>query len=1251
MRCPACAHENPPDARFCSQCGASLQRISSDRLTSLRAFIPGEVAQKIAAAGGMGERRIVTALSCDIVGSTQLGERLGPERFKVVMDQVLGRAIAAVARYEGTVAQVMGDGLLAFFGAPLAHEDDSERAAQAALDIRDAIVAYATDLEGAYGISVQARIGLNTGPVVLSRVTDVLEVAYNALGDTVTTAVRLQTAAKPGSVVAAENTARLIAALFDIREIGQLILKGKGVPVAAAELLRRRPVVGKPRGIPGLASPLIGRDRELVLLFDSVQAIGEGRGQIVTIMGEPGIGKSRLVAEGQRANPQVRWLEGRCLSYAGAIPYFPFLDLLREWLGVTSTEHEARVRIELRTALDTLFGTRAEIAYPYLASMLHLDLEEEAAARIVDLSPESLQHQTFVVMREWATHLAGRQPLALILDDLHWADGTSLALLESMMEATEAAPILLCLLFRADRQHGSWRVNEIARQRFPHRHVEITLEPLGPADTEQLVTNLLMIPDFPTEVRDLIVQRAEGNPFFTEEVIRSLIEAAILVREENRWRTSHQISAINIPSNIQGVLLSRIDRLPEEARRVLQSASVIGRLFPLDLLQTIAVANGSLDAALVDLQRHGLIVERRRIPRAEYRFKHALTQEVAYSTLVEPERRRLHREVALALQMQHADRLEEVYGLLAHHYDQAADEQQALNFLVRAGDKSRSDYADEEAIRYYARAVDLMKRRGEWRTAAHTLMKAGLAHHVAFNFRMANLAYREAFAILEQIPGVETARLPAARLTWSTLPPSRAAIDVHLGRSAPSTFVAHQLYDGLLRHAADSNLVPALARSWEISDDGTRYLFHLHRDRKWSDGRPVTAHDFLYSWLRGMRSEFSKDDLQEIAGARNYAEGKTEDPNQVRIRALDDYTLQVLLERPSPFFLFTFANKTAFPQPRWVIEQYGDEWTTPEHAVTNGPYRIAEWQRDTYLQLVTNPQYADREGNVREARLVFEGFETPALFTEGKVDVQTLLVLQEEHAEPLRDFLHLGGFTATVLIYFLCDRPPFNDRRLRLAFAHATPRQSLATTDRTNIVADGGLIPPSVPGHSPHIALPFDQRRARQLLEEAGYLGGKGLGPFTVVVPMGVTIPSEVPVRSWQDLLGVQVTATAVPTLEFFRRIVDSPQPISRLAWYVGLDPVGTLRGLYHSTSGANYGRWKSEKFDALVEEAAASTDHRQRMALCHEADKLLVAEEAAIIPMLYRRTATLVHRYVKGFWSAAEGFARIADLIVEHEA
>lgn len=1217
-----------------------------DRREYLRAFIPAETAQKILAAGISGERRIITVLFCDVVGSTMLGERLGPERFKVVMDQVLGRIIGAIARYEGTVAQLMGDGVLAFFGAPLAHEDDPERAVHAALDIHDAVASLSRELEAAYGTPLQTRAGLNTGPVVLSRITDVLEVAYNALGDTVNTAARLQSATSPGTILLSANTARLVEPLFDLHPVGPLALKGKHGAIPAAEVVGRRIVVGKPRGIVGLASPIVGRDVELERFRESVRAVVDGRGQIVAIVGEAGIGKSRLVAETIRGHEQVRWLEGRCLSYAGTIPYFPFVDLLREWLGITATDPEAKVRIELHAGLERLFGKEASHIYPYLATMLRLSLEGEAGAQVADLSPESLQHQTFQVVRQWAATLAAEQPLALVLDDLHWADSATLALLEELLGVMEEAPLLLCLLFRPEREHACWRLNDLARQRFPHRHVEIVLDPLKPAHTKQLVANLLALPDFSLEIRELILQKAEGNPFFVEEVIRALIQAGVLVREGETWHSARPVSTLDIPDSVQGVLLARIDRLADDARRVLQAASVIGRLFPLDTLREMLQEDGKVDAALVDLQRHDLVLERRRIPRPEYRFKHALTQEVAYSTLTEAERRRLHGELAHALEGQHGGRLEEVYGLLAYHYDRAEDDNRAVHFLVKAGDKARSEYADQEALRHYERAVELMKRRRQWGAAAQTLMKAALAHHIAFDFRSANEAYREAFILLERVPMPSLPPVPAASMRFSVLEPSGADMARH--SEAPSGVLAMQLFEGLLRWNPDNNVGPALARSWEISEDGTRYRFHLHRDREWSDGHPVTAHDFIFSWLRAMRG-INAQIFQDILGARDYAEGRSADPASVGIQAPDDHTLEVTLEGPRSYFPFILAHPTTLPHPRWTIEAHPEDWDRAAHLVANGPFIMAEWESGKRLRLVRNPNYRGaRRGNVEDVIFILDRLEDPQLFADHQVDVQIFIRLDPGDADRFRGHLHLDQPDRVLYIFFRTDRLPFADRRVRLAFAHATDRKALSAIGPHYILpGDGGAVPPALPGHSPGIGVPFDPEAARRLLAEAGYPGGRGLGPFGVPIPVGIESHLlEAVARMWREVLGVEVSVTRLPAPNYWALMYGDPPPLGRIAWIADYpDPDNVLRVVFHSTSGHNYARFRNDAFDRLVEEAQRSTDQRQRMRIYHEADRLLVAKEAAIIPLGYTRTMTLVQPWVKE-WQHWGG--QIADLVVE---
>ncbi len=1251
MRCPACERDNLDDARFCAYCGTTLGPVSLRQIEPLRGFVPAELAQKILAAGGAGERRTVTALFCDLVGSTALGERLGPERFKVVMDQILGRIISAVSQYEGTIAQILGDGLLAFFGAPLAHEDDPERAVRAAIDIRDAIAVFSEELDKAYSVSLRVRVGLNTGPVVLSRITNMLEVAYNALGDTVTTASRLQNAAQPGTILASETTARLVESLFEVRPVEPLSLKGKNAPVAAVEVLERRDIVGKARGIAGLSAPLVGRDHELAQMRGTVSALTEGRGQIVAIVGEPGIGKSRLVAEVQRSSPQMRWLEGRCLSYAGSIPYFPFLDLMREWLSLSSSASDVKTRIELRAALGRLFTNRADEVYPYFGAMLRLALEPEALATISDLSAESLQHQTFKVIGEWAARFAREQPLGMILDDLNWADSTSLTLLEELLEVTEQAPLLLCLLFRPERNHGCWRLKNLAAQQFPHRYVEIVLQPLGADAAELLAKNLLAHSDIPANIRDLILQKAEGNPFFVEEIIRVLIEAGILVKEGDRWRPARQIVGLEVPNTIQGVILSRIDRLPEDARRILQTASIIGRLFPLEILKEALRLDGGVTAAIAELQRRDLIVERRRIPEAEYRFKHALTQEVVYGTLAQGERRRLHGEVARALESRYASRIEEVYGMLAYHYDQSQDEQRALEFLVLAGDKSRAEYAHEEALRHYARAVEFMKQRGLWHEAAQTLMKTALAHHIASNFSAANVAFQEAFEIIDRTPS--PASPPVAHDILRQAANEPVSLDNTQAYDSSSAFLMSQVFEGLLQYAPGWNVAPALARSWTISNDGTRYVLHLRRDRRWSDGRPVTANDFIFTWLRGMRGIYSHI-FHDIVGAKAYSEGKTEDTRAVGVRALDDYALEVRLEGPRAYFPFVLAHYSTFPQPRWVIEAHGDEWATPERLVCNGPYVLAEWQRGDHLRLVANTAYTGpRKGNVKEVRWFFRLVGDPAPFAAGEVDVQGALGLIVERIATLRDRLHLGPVTFSAGIFFRCDRPPFHDRRLRRAFAHATDHQALARRMSRAYVtaADGGFVPPALPGHSPQIGVPFDPAAARELLREAGYPDGGRLGPIGMTVAETFGVPCEYLSQAWREILGAAVTVTRIPWRDYNLKIRASPPPIGSLGWTPDYpDPDCFLRLPFHSTSGASQGGWKNSKFDSLVEQAQAATDQRRRMALYHEADRLLVTEEAAFIPIVYGRSPQLVQSHVQGWWSNIFGSVRIADVTIERK-
>ncbi len=482
------------------------------------------------AAVATGQKRIVSVLVADVVDSTAIGEALGPERSKFLIDEVMRIMADQVRRYDGTVAQLVGDEMFALFGVPVAHEDDAERAVLAALAIQRAIGRYAGEVRDAYEVEIAVRIGVNTGPVVVPA-DDGAEIAdpINALGDTVNVASRIQEIAPPGEVAIAAETARSAEGCFDLEELGPQELTGKSAPVST---FRVRGVLETERALP--TGPLVGRDFELTVLERTMDALLEGRGAIVSVIGEAGIGKTRLVREVRSEyTDRVRFIEGRAVSYAQSFPYSPIRDLLRDWLGVGAATPETRVRLELKAELAELFGDDADDAYSFLANLLGLTLEPDEAEKIRELNRESVQHQTIDVFSELLCRLADEMPLCVVFEDLHWADESTLELLEETLRVTEEAAIALFFLYRTEREHRSWRLGERARQLYPHRYREIEVRPL-PSDSSKLLVDSTADGELPESVSDLLVERAGGNPFFLEEALRDLIERGALDPVERR---------------------------------------------------------------------------------------------------------------------------------------------------------------------------------------------------------------------------------------------------------------------------------------------------------------------------------------------------------------------------------------------------------------------------------------------------------------------------------------------------------------------------------------------------------------------------------------------------------------------------------------------------------------------------------------------------------------------------------------------
>jgi class 3 adenylate cyclase len=544
-----------------------------------------------------GERKMVTALFADVVGSTSLAEQMDAEDWTAVMNRAFDLISPAVYKYEGTIARLLGDAILAFFGAPVAHEDDPVRAIRAGLEVLTIVREYAEEVRRKHGIDFAMRVGLNTGPVVVGEVGSDLKYEYTAMGDAINLAARMQSAARPMSLLISEHTHRFVAPVFECVDLGQIDVKGKAERVRVYEVAAAKAAPGKLRGLAGLESPMVGRDTELQSLLKVSAAVQAGLGRAVVIAGEAGLGKTRLLSEWkvatqtsnlQSPNSNIQWAEGHCLSYGQGLAYHLLLDVLRSLIGVPAAANVTEIHAALKARTEDLFGEAMLDVYPYLGHLLLLQdlLEGAALDRVKALDPQAVQAQYLAAMRKLLQAMAARQPLALICDDIHWADPSSTELFIKLLPLTSEAPVLFTFITRPDRETAGWKMVQAARD-LGAGLTELTLNPLSDADSRQLVSNLLEVESLPENVRNIILQKAEGNPFFVEEVIRMLIDRGAIVKQDDRWAAGKGIETVEIPDNLQGLLLARIDRLPDETKRTLRVASVIGRQFAVKVLEQV----------------------------------------------------------------------------------------------------------------------------------------------------------------------------------------------------------------------------------------------------------------------------------------------------------------------------------------------------------------------------------------------------------------------------------------------------------------------------------------------------------------------------------------------------------------------------------------------------------------------------------------------------------------------------------------
>ncbi len=669
-------------------------------------YTPAYLAEKILTSRSAleGERKQVTVLFADLKGSMELLADRDPEEARRLLDPVLERMMDAVHRYEGTVNQVMGDGIMALFGAPLAHEDHAVRACYAALAMQDAVGRYAEEVRRAQGLAVQMRVGLNAGEVVVRTIGNDLHMDYSAIGQTTHLAARMEQLARPGTTLLTAETLRLVEGLVQVTALGPVPIRGLVDPVEVFELIGASALRGRFQArVAGGLTRFVGRDAELAALRQALAQAGAGHGQVVAVVGEAGVGKSRLVYEFLHAHHTQGWrvLESTSVSYGKATPYFPVLDLLRRYCHVDDGDDVRTIRAKVTGQVLTLDETLQDAIPPLLAL---LDTVPDDSP-FLTLDPSQRRQRTLEALKRVLLRESQVQPLLLVFEDLHWIDTETQALLESLLESLPAARVLLLVNYRPEYQH-SWGAKTY--------YTQVRLDPLPPVSAEALLQALLGNDASLAPLIPLVVARTEGNPFFVEESVRTLVETGVLVGEPSAYRLAQALPTIEVPATVLAVLAARIDRLPSEEKRLLQTAAVIGTEVPFPLLHTIAeVPEDALHRGLTHLQAAEFLYETRLFPEREYTFKHALTHEVAYGSLLLERRRVLHGRIVEALEVLAGDRVAEQVERLAHHALRGEVWGKAVVYCQQAGARAHDRAAFREAVASFEQALQALAHLSE----------------------------------------------------------------------------------------------------------------------------------------------------------------------------------------------------------------------------------------------------------------------------------------------------------------------------------------------------------------------------------------------------------------------------------------------------------------------------------------------------------------------------------------------------------
>ncbi len=705
LTCSQCGHSLPPSAKFCDQCGNKVGKSHQPFAVGISTpSLPRHLAERIlnSKASLEGERKQVTVLFADLKGSMELLADRDPEEARKLLDPIVKLMMDAVHHYEGTVNQVMGDGLMALFGAPLAHEDHAPRACYAALRMQEAIRRHSEDLRRSHGIEIQIRVGLNSGEVVVGAIGSDLRMEYTAVGQTTHLAARMEQLASPGTIRLTDNTLRFGEAFIEVQPLGPVPVKGIAQPVEIYELKGARSVRTRLQSavVRGL-SKFVGRDTEIEQLQLALEQAGQSKGQIVGVVGEPGVGKSRLFYEFVHSHRTQGWLalEAGSVSYGKATPYLPVIDLLKAYFQIHDRDNHREIQERVTGKLLTLDPALGSTRDAFLS------LFDVPVASWNSMDPLQKRQQTFEAVKRLLLRESQFQPLLLVFEDLHWIDGETQLLLDSLVESLPAARILLLVNYRPEYTHR-WGSKTYYRQ--------IRLDTLQPQNTTELLDALVGTGNELAELKRNLIDRTGGNPFFIEESVRTLLETGVLIGNPGTYRLAKETPGIEIPATVQTLLAARIDRLPPEEKDLLQCAAVIGKDVPFRLLNEIAGrSEEDLRRGLAHLQNSEFMYETSLFPELEYTFKHALTYEVAYGSLLQSRRKLLHGQILEAIERIYRERLDDHIEKMGSHAFRGEIWGKASKYLRKAGNRATSRSAFREAANYYEQALKALKNLSE----------------------------------------------------------------------------------------------------------------------------------------------------------------------------------------------------------------------------------------------------------------------------------------------------------------------------------------------------------------------------------------------------------------------------------------------------------------------------------------------------------------------------------------------------------